>query len=257
VLAVLGVALMALMASDTAPLGTGRGVWVALYASSLMAVLCLACTIPQRIGRPTALPCWAALAVGALVGLAWFAALRALTWEVAGNEPRVDAIGTVAFVLLPGAVIGAVIGGAERQRRRGSVSHRRWVVWTPLLFAAVLLQNPRDLLGGFDGGVGLSAVAVPAICMIGGYGLSGHGPRWLRAACVLVLIGCVPAWALTATSVGGPTMGLNTPHGAWGAVLCWSLLVTFSIAAGLPHRTPVAVAQDTREAAQPRTQRAA
>ena len=45
-----------------------------------------------------------------------------------------------------------------------------------MLFAAVLLQNPADLIGGLDGGVGLAAVAVPAICMIGGYGFSGQGP---------------------------------------------------------------------------------
>ncbi len=105
-----------------------------------------------------------------------------------------------------------------------------------MLFAAVLLQNPADLMGGFDGGVGLAAVAVPAICMIGGYGFSGQGPRWLRALGVLVLIASVPAWALNATAVEGPSMSLGTPHGAWGAVLFWSLLVTFSIAAGLPRR---------------------
>lgn len=237
-LAALGVLLMAVMASDTAPLSTARGIWVGLYASSLVAVLCLSCAIPHRIGRPTVLSGWAVLAVGALVGLAWSAALRAFMWEVAGEQARVDAIGTLAFVLLPGAVIGAVTGWAERQRRRGRVPHRRWVVWTPMLFAAVLLRNPLDLIHGFDGGIGLAAIAVPAICMIGGYGISGRGPRWLRTLCLMVLIGSVPAWAATATSVGGPPMGLTTPHGAWAAVLYWSLLVTLAIAAGLPYRSP-------------------
>jgi hypothetical protein len=201
-----------------------------------MAVLCVACAIPQRIGRPTALPSWGTLAIGALAGLAWSAALRALMWEVAGNQARVDAIATLAFVLLPGTVIGALIGWAQGRRRSGPVPHRGLVVWTPMLFAATLLQDPSDLLGGVDGGVGLSAVAVPAIAMIGGYGLSGHGPRWVRAVCVLLLAACVPAWALTASAVGGPAMGLSTARGAWGAVLYWSLLLTFAIAAGLPHR---------------------
>ncbi|HEX2809228.1 MAG TPA: hypothetical protein VHN80_23940 [Kineosporiaceae bacterium] len=246
VAAVVGVLLMAVMAGESAPLGTARGAWVSLYASSLMAVLCLACAVPHRIGQSTALPAWAAVAIGALVGLAWSATLRAFMWEVAGDAARADAVGTLAFVLLPGAVIGAVLSGVEWQRRRGPLRHRRWVVWTPMLFAAVLLQNPADLIGGFAGGVGLAAVAVPGLCMIGGYGLSGHGPRPLRAVCILVLIAAVPAWALTATTVGGPGMSLTTPHGAWGAVLYWSLLVTFSIAAGLPHRTAAAAAREER-----------
>lgn len=59
-LAVLGVLMMAVMAGDVAPLGTARGVWVGSLAASLMALLCLACAIPQRIGRPAALPAWLA-----------------------------------------------------------------------------------------------------------------------------------------------------------------------------------------------------
>ena len=257
VLAVLGVLLMVGMASDSAPLGTARGNWVGLYASSLVALLCLACAIPQRIGRATALPAWAAVAVGALAGLAWSAALRAFMFEVAGDQARVDATGTFAFVLLPGAVIGAVTGWAEWRRRSGPVPHRRWLVWTPMLFAAVLLRNPMDLLSGFDGGVGLAAIAVPAICMVGGYGLSGHGPGWSRVLALVALVASVPAWTLTATAVGGRRLSLATPHGAWAAVLYWSLLVTFSIAAGLAHRRPrtageaIPVRDDSSHAADP------
>jgi hypothetical protein len=121
-LGVLGVLLMVGMASDNAPLSTARGGWVGLYASSLVALLCLACAIPQRIGRATALPAWAAVAVGALAGLAWSAALRAFMFEVAGDQARVDATGTFAFVLLPGAVIGA------NARVRDSIIGERAVV---------------------------------------------------------------------------------------------------------------------------------
>jgi hypothetical protein len=92
--------------------------------------------------------------------------------------------------------------------------------------------------------IGVAAVAVPAIAMIGGYGISGGAPRWVRVLCLLVLLGCVPAWALTATAVGGPSMSLGTPHGAWGAVLSRSLLVTFSIAAGPSRRAPITEAMD-------------
>jgi hypothetical protein len=76
--------------------------------------------------------------------------------------------------------------------------------------------------------------------MVGGYGISGRGRTWWRASGLLVLIACIAAWAWTATAVGGPSMSLGTPQGAWAAALFWSLLVTFSIASGLPHRAPVA-----------------
>jgi hypothetical protein len=161
-LAVLGVLLMLMMASDTAPLETARGTWVGLYAASLLAVLCLVCAIPQRIGRPRLVPAgWIAVAVGGLCGIAWAAVLRALMWEVAGSDAEVDWAGTFLWVLLPGAAIGALLAWAEHRRWTGPVPHRRWLVWSPMLFAAVLLQNPLDLADGFEGGIGLAAVSVP------------------------------------------------------------------------------------------------
>jgi hypothetical protein len=103
VFAVLSVLLMLVMASDTAPLETAHGAWVGLYAASLVAALCLACAIPQRIGQPSLVPAaWIAVAVGALCGFAWAAALRALMWEVAGDDAGADWVGTFLWVLLPG-----------------------------------------------------------------------------------------------------------------------------------------------------------
>lgn len=124
VLAVLGVLLMAVMASDHAPLGMAQGDWVAVYASSMLALLCLACAIPQRIGVPTVMPAWVAVGVGALAGLFWSAALRAFMFAVAGSEARVQVVNTFGFVLLPGAVIGAVLAWAEWRRRSGPVPRR-------------------------------------------------------------------------------------------------------------------------------------
>jgi hypothetical protein len=242
--AVLGVLLMFASASDTAPLGEPRGAWIGVYASSLLVLLCLACAIPQRIGCAELVPArWIAVVVGALCGVAWACALRAFMWEVAGINAGVEWAGTFVWVLLPGAVIGALLGWAEYRRRSGRVPHRGWVVWCPMLFTAVLFQNPRDLMDGFEGGIGLAAVAVPAICMAGGYGLSGRGPRWLRAIGLLVLVATVPAWGLTANDVGGPSMELGNPHGAWAALLYWALLATFSLAASIPHRRPLVGAQ--------------
>ena len=239
VLAVLGVVLMSVLASDTAPLETAHGLWVGLYAASLLAVLMLACAIPQRIGRASLVPArWIATAVGAICGLAWASALRAFMWEVAGDDAGVEWVGTFIWVLLPGAIIGALIAGAEHRRWTGSLSHARWPVWSPMLFAAVLLQNPLALAAGFEGGVGLAAVGVPATCMLGGYAIAGHGPVWVRGLCALIPLSALPIWSLTATAVGGASMSLSDPHGLWAAILYWGLLATFSMTAATPHRRP-------------------
>ena len=239
--AVIGVLFMLVLASDSWPLETAHGLWVGLYASSLLALLCLACAIPQRIGQPTLVTArWIAVAVGALAGFAWAAALRAFMWEVAGTDAGVDWAGTFVWVLVPGTVIGALLGSAEHRRWSGSVPRRRWLVWSPMIFAALLIQNPLDWLSGFEGGIGLAVVAVPAICMAGGYAIAGGGPLWVRGAGGLILLSTVPIWALTAADVGGSSMSLGNPHGAWAAALYWALLATFSMAAAIPHRPVVA-----------------
>lgn len=239
-LALLGLLLMLVMDSDTAELGTPRGTWIGLYAASLMAVLYAACAIPHSIGRARLVPArWVAVVLGAVCGFAWAAALRAFMWEVAGSEASVEWAGTFLWVLLPSTVIGALLGYAEHRRWSGGVPYRRLLVWSPMLFAALLLQNPRDLTSGFEDGIGLGAIAVPTICMLGGYAVAGRGPRWVRGACGLVLVSTIPVWSLTATDVGGAAMSVTTPSGAWAGILYWGLLATFSLAAAIPHRLPV------------------
>ena len=240
VFAMVGVLFITVIASENAPLETARGLWVGKYAGSLLALLCLACAIPQRIGRPTLVPApWIAGVVGAMAGFAWAAALRAFMWEVAGDEAGADWAGTFVWVLLPGTVIGSLLGWAEHRRWSGPIPGRRWLIWSPMIFVAVLLQNPLDLLDGFEGGIGLAAVAVPAICMAGGYAIAGRGPLWVRAVGGLVLLSTIPVWSLTAADVGGSSMSLGNPHGAWAALLYWGLLATFAMAAAIPHGRPV------------------
>jgi hypothetical protein len=237
VCAVLGILLVSVIASDHQPPETARGAWVGLYGSSLIATLCLACAIPQRIGRSALIPArWIAGAAGALCGLAWACALRAFMWEVAEPQAEVEWAGTFLWILLPGALIGALLGSAEFQRWTGAVRHRRWLIWSPMLFAAVLLSNRLDLLDGFEGGIGLAAVAVPAMCMLGGYAIAGTGLRWTRGLCGLVALSAIPIWSVTAVDVGGASMSLRDPHGAWAATLYWALLATFSMAAAIPYR---------------------
>ena len=245
VFAVLGVLGVMMVASDTVPLETAHGVWVGLYASSLLALLCVACAIPQRIGQPTLVPVrWIAVGVGALAGFAWAAALRGFMWEVAGDNAGFDTVGTFVWILLPGTVIGALLAWAEHRRWSGLIPGRRWLIWSPMLFTALFFQDPLDLLlNGFEGGVGLAAFAVPAICMAGGYAIAGRGPVLLRGVGALILLSTVPVWSLTAVDVGGSSMSLGNPHGAWAALLYWGLLATFSMASAIPHRAPAVIAQ--------------
>jgi hypothetical protein len=53
--------------------------------------------------------------------------------------------------------------------------------------------------------------------------------------CGLVALSAIPIWSVTATDVGGASMSLRDPHGAWAATLYWGLLATFSMAAAIPH----------------------
>ena len=54
--------------------------------------------------------------VGAVCGLAWAASLRAFMAEFAGPESTFDWFGTFEGVLLPGAVVGALLGWAAHLR---------------------------------------------------------------------------------------------------------------------------------------------
>lgn len=239
VFALLGVLLMTVLASDTAPLETAHGLWVGLYGASVLAVLMLACAIPQRIGRASLVPArWVATAAGAICGLAWASTLRAFMAEVAGDESRVQWAGTFIWIALPGTLIGALLAWSEHRRSTGSLPLPRWLVFSPMLFTATLLQDPLDLLHGFQGGIGLGALALPATGMLGGYAIAGHGAPWKRGLCGLLALSAIPLWALTATVVGGESMSLTEPHGLWAASLYWGLLATLCAAASIPHRLP-------------------
>ena len=177
--------------------------------------------------------------VGVIAGLAWAASLRAMMSEIAGPYASVSWTGTFVWILAPGAAIGGLLGWAEHVRRTGGRRGWRWLALSPLLFAAVLFSNPSDLGGVFDDGVGAGTVAVPVMCMLGGYALSGRGPVWARVCAGAAFLAGPVAWALTAESVGGPEFALTTPHGAWIAVLFYALLAELAIACSIPHRRVV------------------
>ncbi len=82
--------------------------------------------------------------LGALGGLAWAAGLRGFMAEVAGVDSTVEWVSTFVWVLVPGVVIGGLLGWAEQIRRTGGRRGWRWLSSSPLLFSAVLFSHGLD-----------------------------------------------------------------------------------------------------------------
>ena len=132
-----GLAAIAFMATLAAPLATPRGVWVCVFGLSLMLVLCLASALPHRHLPP--LGSWAYVGIGGLCGLAWASGLRSFMAAVVGPASQVTWVNTVVWILLVGAIVGALLGYAARLRSTGLP--RPALTAAPLLFAAVLLPG--------------------------------------------------------------------------------------------------------------------
>ena len=172
--------------------------------------------------------------VGAVCGLAWAASLRTLMAEFAGAESGFDWFGTFEGILLPGAVVGGLLGWAEHLWQRPGGRPPRWLAAAPLAF---VLATPAVLVSVFVDGLGGGALAVPLFGMAGGYALAGRGPRWTRWAAGAFALLPIPAWPVAASFAGGP-LALGTPRGAWLAVLFLSLLAVLSLGSTVPHRAP-------------------
>ncbi|GAA4703686.1 hypothetical protein GCM10023215_49060 [Pseudonocardia yuanmonensis] len=168
--------------------------------------------------------------VGAVCGLAWAAALRAVMVEIAGPASAFGWVGTFEGILLPGAVAGGLLGWAEHLRRTGR--GRRWLAAAPLVF---LLFTPWAVVSVFVDGLGGGAVAVPLFGMAGGYALSGRGPRPARWAAGALALLPVPAW-LVALGVAGLGPAPGSARAAWTGVLFLSLLAVLSLACAIPLR---------------------
>ena len=194
-------------------------------------------TDAARIGAANASPAGAVL-VGAVCGLAWAAGLRGMMAQIAGDDSSVSWDLTFAWLLLPGAVVGGLLGWAEHRRVSGLEAGRRWLIASPLIFAAVLFSDPTDPGGLLEDGVGGGAIALPLFGMLGGYALAGRGRRWTRCLAAVPPLSPILIWTLTATDVGGPEMALDTPRGAWVAVYFYSYIAVLAFACAIPHRRP-------------------
>lgn len=123
-------------------------------------------------------------AAGAFLGSAWGAGMRA--WMVIlalefGDRPNFTWLGTFGAILLPAALMGAMLGWAASVAETTDSKRWRWEILSPLLLVlapAVLMADfiPTLLATGLGGG----AIGVALIGLLGGYGLSGIGASWLR-----------------------------------------------------------------------------
>jgi hypothetical protein len=234
--ATLGLLMVGGMGTMAAPMSAPRGAWVCVYGFVLMLLFCLAAVLPYprvRHARGT----WSFVFLGALCGLAWGCALRSFMAEVAGDESGVEWVNTFGFILLPGTIIGALLGWAEFLRRTGGRPGWRRLALSPLLFTAILFSDPLDLFGIFKDGIGGGAIGVPVIAMLGGFAVSGRGPVWGRSLAGLAFGAALLVWLFTAVAVGGDSFALDTPHGLWSSVLYETLLCTLALVASVPHRS--------------------
>jgi hypothetical protein len=107
--------------------------------------------------------------------------LRGWMVQIAGNESTFSWLGTFALILLPGIVVGALLGWAEYLRRTRALWGRRqrWLVASPLLLASALL-DPKIFQALITSGTGGGALGVVIIGLPGGYALSHRGRLWSR-----------------------------------------------------------------------------
>jgi hypothetical protein len=172
------------------------------------------------------------IATGALLGVTWASALRGFMMVLAGFDSTFTVSGTFGVILPTGLVVGALLGWSEYERRTGT--------WHALFLGTPLLLVVLPLLVLGDGG---SPLLLALAGIIGGYAVSGRGPRWARA--VAGLITAAEVVVVFAAFKPDSALGLATAKGAWFDVFYSSLFLTFSLACSIPMRRPVPVA-DTR-----------
>jgi hypothetical protein len=213
--------------------------------------------MPRNFDLPD-LPDWRTLGalpsalLGAAIGVAWAGALRGWMAEIAGPDSEFAWAGTFAFLLLPAAIVGVLLGLADYARRTGGRAGWRWLALAPLLLGIAPLLPPGAFAQLISTGIGGAALAVALFGILGGYAVSRRGPVWLRIVCG------IPALAVVLVS-GLATVGFDIlaeaealisgewePRQAWAAVTVVSLMVVFAFACSLPHRRVVVRSQYRR-----------
>jgi len=181
------------------------------------------------------------LLVGALCGLAWAAAFRAVMSEFAGFSTRVAWVDTFAAILLPGVVVGGLLGWAYVIRLSGGRRGWRWLGAAPAAFAIAPLLLPGALVAFLTMGLGGGAVAVAILAIGGGFAICGRGPRWARIVCGVISAMLIVGITITTFFIAGPRLAVTEPRGVWVALLAFSLLTLLAIASSIPFRPIVGI----------------
>lgn len=169
--------------------------------------------------------------LGGVCGLAWSASLRGWMIQLAGVESKFTWVGTFVLVLLPGVVVGALLGWAESIRQSGGSRRWRWLALAPALFA-VAIADPKNFTALIETGMGGGALGVVLVGLLGGYALAPRGPAWPRALAGIIAMAGIVLSALMTSGV----QPLSTAHGGWAAVHLSSLLLVLCLACSIPHR---------------------
>src|SRR5918995_4074992 len=90
-----------------------------------------------------------AVAIGVLCGFAWASAFRAYMSELAGPASKIDWFGTFGAIVVPGAIVGGLLGWAHAIRMRGGRPRWRWLALAPLLFAIAPMFMPEAVVALF------------------------------------------------------------------------------------------------------------
>ena len=122
--------------------------------------------------------------LGAFLGFAWGASLRAWMTVLAiqsGDRPHFTWSGTFGAILLPAALMGAVLGGAAYATEAAGSRQWRWAILSPLLLVVGPLLVQKNFINTLmRTGEGGGAIIVTLIGVLGGYAFSGFGARWMR-----------------------------------------------------------------------------
>jgi hypothetical protein len=185
----------------------------------------------------------ATVALGALCGLAWAAAFRAVMSEFAGYGSQVAWVDTFVAILLPGVVVGGLLGWAHVIRLSGGRRGWRWLGAAPAAFSVAPMLLPGAVVALLTQGLGGGAVAVALLAIGGGFAISGLGPLWARIVCGVISALLIVGITIATFFIAGPRLAVTEPRGVWVALLAFSLLTLLAIASSIPFR-PVVQAGD-------------
>lgn len=158
--------------------------------------------------------------LGALLGLTWSASLRGWMIQLAGADSRYTWIGTFVCLLLPGAVVGAVLAWSRHRPRR-------WHIFAPLLFPLGVLAVPGAIPHLLATGQGSASIGMVLLAMLAAYSLAAHSPVWLLIPSALLGFALIPIVLLSS---------LSSPKATWSGLLFSCLYLTLVLACTIPHR---------------------